>query len=113
MYHFRIYGNSAFGKLPDGTEFVIDADDIQRVNDFYWSDEDGYVVSSEGLRMHRFILGVTDKNTIVDHVNRNKRESRICESQQRSEMLLTTASQAAIKRDILACILAEAIICMR
>ena len=33
MYHFRIYGDSAFGKLPDGTEFVIDADDIQRVND--------------------------------------------------------------------------------
>ena len=76
MYHFRIYGDSAFGKLPDGTEFVIDADDIQRVNDFYWSDEDGYVVSSEGLRMHRFILGITDKNTIVDHVNRNKRDNR-------------------------------------
>ena len=69
MYHFRIYGDSAFGKLPDGTEFVIDADDIQRVNDFYWSDEDGYVVSSEGLRMHRFILGITDKATVVDHVN--------------------------------------------
>jgi len=59
-------------KLTQGKSAIIDDCDYLKVSTLKWqaqqrSDKKGwYAVSKGGVRMHRFIMGVTDKS-IVDH----------------------------------------------
>lgn len=64
--------------MPNGKTFLIDAEDIKKVESEYWhEDKAGYVISKKAnLRLHRFLLGVTDSNIIVDHINRNRLDNR-------------------------------------
>ena len=76
MYFFRIMGEAAEGTLPDGTSFFVDAEDIPKVETQYWSmDGEGYVVSSnQHIRLHRYLLNVSDPSVMVDHINRNRKD---------------------------------------
>ena len=79
MYDFDIKDGVATGHLPDGTEFIIDEDDVFRVEQYYWQSDhkEGYIVSKQvGTRLHRFIAGVDDPKLMVDHINRNRRDCR-------------------------------------
>ncbi len=81
-YHFVVEGASAKGTLPDGTEFIIDAEDMETVSQHYWHYKKGkgYIISAQRqtrkLQLHRFLLGLADESVIVDHANRNRLDCR-------------------------------------
>lgn len=81
-YHFVVDGTSAKGTLPDGTEFLIDAEDMETVSRHYWHYKkgSGYIISrqrkSGNQQLHRFLLGLADENVIVDHANRDRLDCR-------------------------------------
>ena len=77
MFHFVVRGTSATGILPDGTEFIIDTEDIPRVDREFWRiGKEGYVYTGASMKLHRYLLGVTDPHVIVDHINRNRLDNR-------------------------------------
>ena len=78
MYNFRIDGDYAYGSLPNGETFIIDTGAIPLVEKYYWQDgKEKYIVSKRtGIKLHRLIAGVDDRNVMVDHINRNRRDCR-------------------------------------
>lgn len=81
---------------------LIDLDDVNKVKNIKWHRSDlqrstYYCLSndSEWKRIHRLIMGVTDKNIVVDHINHNgldnrKSNLRICTSGQNTCNCLTS-----------------------
>ena len=81
---------------------LIDLDDVDKVKNIKWHRSDlqrstYYCLSndSEWKRIHRLIMGVTDKNIVVDHINHNgldnrKSNLRICTSGQNTCNCLTS-----------------------
>lgn len=64
----------------------IDIEDVEKCKPFRWNDSGGYVSSSDGKRLHRFIMNCPD-DLIVDHIyhdtlDNRKSELRICTNQQ-------------------------------
>lgn len=65
---------------------IIDKEDYERIKDYYWcSVTGGYTYSSHyenynqtTIALHRLLLGVTDRNIQVDHINRNVLDNRKC-----------------------------------
>ena len=56
---FRIKDNCAYGTLPNGEQFIIDTDDIQRVSEIFWHmGKDGYIIYTkpgmDTIRLHNF-----------------------------------------------------------
>ncbi len=79
MYAFKIDKGVATGILPNGETFVIDADAVPLVEQYRWQDDssDGYIVSKQtGKKLHRLIAGVSDSRTMVDHINRDRKDCR-------------------------------------
>ena len=57
-------------------EFYIDKDDYNKIKNHCWfiKDGKGYVsakINNKTVKLHRFLLNVTDKKSIVDHIDRN------------------------------------------
>ena len=82
-YQFEIDGETAIGHLPDGTEFLIDSEDIPLVSKYHWYvNGNGYLFHRDAKTrqpyyMHRVILGLTqDDDMVVDHLNHNKMDNR-------------------------------------
>ena len=81
---------------------LIDLDDVDKVKNIKWHRSDlqrstYYCISnnSEWCRIHRLIMGVTDKDIVVDHINHNgldnrKSNLRICTSGQNTCNCLTS-----------------------
>lgn len=81
---------------------LIDLDDVDKVKNIKWHRSDlqrstYYCISnnSEWRRIHRLIMGVTDKDIVVDHINHNgldnrKSNLRICTSGQNTCNCLTS-----------------------
>jgi len=78
--------------LSKGFVTIVDTKDFDRISKFKWHylktgyasrtqhhhmDENGKRVRSHIL-MHRFIMGITDKSQIVDHINGNPLDNRKC-----------------------------------
>lgn len=78
MYDFDVKDQTAIGRLPDGTEFIIDKEDIHKVEKYYWhSGNDGYISGgNNSMYLHRFIAGIDDPKVMVDHINRNRHDCR-------------------------------------
>ena len=99
-YNFVVHGNAAEGTLSDGTKFLIDADMIEAVSEHYWKfkEKKKYIISSgrnDGLiRLHRFVLGLTDENVIVDHINRNTLDCR------RENLRIVTDQQNSMNKSL-------------
>ena len=77
-----IDGNTAkvFLRNKDGAETsyaLIDREDVTTVAPHIWHNEgsNGYAQSSEGLKMHRLILGLK-VGDFADHINRNRLDNR-------------------------------------
>lgn len=83
-YDFGVYNGIAVGSLPNGEQFIVDAEMIPLVNAKFWRrDKDGYIVSVSKDRrdyrvLHREIMGVHDTKTIIDHINRDRMDCRKC-----------------------------------
>lgn len=80
MYSFIVDGNTAKGTLPNGVSFLVDTEDIPKVEKLFWgfNKKDGYIVTKGCLKLHRYLLGITDKKIIVDHINRDRLDNRKC-----------------------------------
>lgn len=87
-------------ELPEGV--LVDDEDIERVLERRWHvASSGYVLSCVSkaeiqsisyIRLHRFILKISDKNILIDHINRNKLDNR------KSNLRLCDRSTNAINR---------------
>ena len=65
--------------------FIVDEEDLERVNKHSWYLEKskiyGYYrsrINGKLVRLHRFILNVTDPKIQVDHINGNTLDNRKC-----------------------------------
>lgn len=74
-------------KLNTGKYALVDDEDFTELNQFMWyEDTYGYAVrkpwvrggkgKSKLIKMHRVVMGITDKNIHIDHVNRNGLDNR-------------------------------------
>ena len=64
-------------------ETIFDIEDIDKIKNHTWNRTDlqrstYYCRSNKVGRLHRFILDVTDKSIIVDHINHNGLDNRRC-----------------------------------
>ena len=80
-YHFVVSGDVAEGTLPNGIHFLIDADDVDRVSQFYWGISKGYIERKNAglkhIKLHQFLMGFTaDDDYVIDHINRNPMDCR-------------------------------------
>ena len=66
--------------LSNGGEFIVDEQDAKFVMSRKWygakSRSTRYVKTGKNDRLHRMLLGVTDKSKIVDHINGNGLDNR-------------------------------------
>lgn len=72
-------------------EFYFDIEDYDKIKDYCWyEDAYGYIATDiDGVmsKMHRVVMGVTDRNIQVDHKHHNKKDNRksklrLCKNQQ-------------------------------
>lgn len=80
-YQFKISNGSADGVLPDGTHFLVDEREIERISRYNWKIAKGYIErSNKGMpkiKLHQFIMGFTPSDDfLIDHINRNPLDCR-------------------------------------
>lgn len=79
---FIVKDDIAIGKTAQGIEFIIDAEDLDKVADKTWHvNAQGYLqtnIYSDGTSpvLHRMIMGDYGKGLCVDHIDRNKLNNR-------------------------------------
>ena len=84
-YNFVVENDVARGTLPDGTLFLIDADKVELVsNYFFHSGDRGYIYTLKGnnteckVMLHWLVLGHLKRPDFqVDHINRDKTDCRV------------------------------------
>lgn len=100
---FNPIPNTKLIRLTYGQFAIVDLIDFERVNKFIWYAEKGYntfygsrVIRVNGKRgtqkLHRFILGITDKTIQIDHKDRNGLNN------QRSNLRIATNQQNSINQ---------------
>lgn len=80
---YKFENDFCIGLLKDGTEFIFDIDDYEKVSKYYWSlNGNGYIFSSimidgniYNIFLHVLIFGNKDEFE-VDHIDRNKLNNR-------------------------------------
>lgn len=55
---------------------IIDKEDYEKVKEYKWRLYSGYACSEPNIKLHRILMGVSDSNLEVDHINRNKLDNR-------------------------------------
>lgn len=74
MLEIRLNGVIGAGKFAK-----VDNQDYELVSRYSWYYRDGYAltkINNKEVRMHRFILQITDPNIVVDHINRDRLDNR-------------------------------------
>lgn len=75
----------------NGSKFVVDKDDFDRVSVFNWyQDKKGYFYTRNNykqIKLHRFILKLNPEDKMVDHIDRDKSNNK------KSNLRLATNSQ--------------------
>lgn len=96
---YEIKENMAIIYTSNGKSFVIDAEDLQMVLSISWNiGKTGYVSGHlpnggrKNVKLHRFIMGVTDRQICVDHINHDKSDNR------KSNLRVCTYSQNNMNR---------------
>lgn len=81
---YLICGDKTIIYTFDGKELIIDTEDLEKVLKICWiMDKNGYgcgkdIQTHKMVSMHRYILNVTDRDVVVDHINRNPSDNRKC-----------------------------------
>ena len=86
------------GRFIDGTEFLFDKEDYDKIKDYHWYVQQGYiktVVRGKNIALHRLVMGVLDDEdkSPVDHINRNKLDDR------KENLRIVTTAQNNRNRD--------------
>lgn len=99
-YNFRYDGDTAIGTLPDGTEFLIDANMVEEVARYHWGvSRKGYIECTNNNRpyskLHCLVLRHPYSQTIfIDHINRKKTDCRTV------NLRLVNAQQNAMNKSL-------------
>ena len=68
---YDLTGEYGIGYTTKGEPFWFDLEDYDKIKDYCWHyDERGYVrtsINRKHVRLHRYLMGVDDKNIFVDH----------------------------------------------
>ena len=84
------------GKL--GGVAIVSAEDYDKLSKYKWHmDADGYIrstINRNTIKMHRYILNVSNPNVIVDHINKIRHDNR------RENIRLSNGSKNAQNRSI-------------
>ncbi len=79
---FKTEGSVLSITTKKGDVILADAEDREKLEKYSWCiSKTGYAVANIGkkvVKMHRFILGVTDTQKVVDHKNNNTHDNRKC-----------------------------------
>ena len=78
---YDLTGTFGIGYTSKGEEFYFDLEDYNLIKNYCWHiDQDGYVTANgddhRSIRMHRLILGLTDRKVVVDHIYHIKYDNR-------------------------------------
>ena len=77
---YDLTGEYGIGYTRNGKEFYFDLEDYDKIKDYYWCINDGYVASvvdDKYVWMHRLVLCIeNDENKKVDHIKHNKCDNR-------------------------------------
>jgi hypothetical protein len=84
-YKFSVHDGIATGILPNGSEFFIDAEDIELVSKYLWHWGKDYILSTSKhrntIRLHNLVMGFNpseNKGIQIDHINRKPYDCRKC-----------------------------------
>lgn len=68
---YDLTGEYGIGYTAKGEPFWFDLEDYETIKDYCWHyDESGYVrtsINRKHIRLHRYLMGIEDKNIFVDH----------------------------------------------
>lgn len=91
---YRFDGGTGVGTLPDGTEFMFDADQYSNIKDVSWyrgyrdpeKSRWSYIVDHHGRKIHEYLMKCPS-GMEIDHINKNTLDNRrvnlrICTHQQ-------------------------------
>lgn len=80
---YDLSGDFGIGYTTNGQEFYFDLEDYDKIKDFCWNMQDGYVESydsstKKNISMHRVVMNykVLIKNNFIDHIDRNPSNNR-------------------------------------
>ena len=71
---WRIVDDCAICSISAGIDFIVDAEDYDRLKDIKWYLDTGYIRNSRHIRIHRFILN--NPKGFIDHINGNVFDNR-------------------------------------
>ena len=82
---YETVGDYVVGITGDGDRFIIDAEDYDKIKEYRWKTDLGYVTCSvskgggrsRNVRLHRIIMDAP-KGMVVDHINHNPLDNRKC-----------------------------------
>jgi hypothetical protein len=91
-------------KTGAGVEFIIDQEDYDRVKQYTWRFNGGYIrtstaynkklgIKGRSIYLHRFILNITDNKIFIDHKNLDRKDNR----KENLRICTTSQNQANIK----------------
>lgn len=62
--------------------FFTDISNLEKIKKYNWSKyANGYVCgckNNKKVALHRYLMNCEEKNKVVDHINRNKKDNRLC-----------------------------------
>jgi hypothetical protein len=91
---YSLKNNYAEMQLKNGMTVLIDLDDVEKAQKYYWGvNTQGYIhsrINGKLTRLHLYLLDFPDRK--IDHVNRNKLDNRrnnlrLCEQSQNAKNL--------------------------
>lgn len=84
---YEFQGDIVIGYINNSDKtFIIDVDDYGKIKEYCWHETQDRIfttINKKKCSLHRFILGLTSEEAVVDHINRNpldnrKQNLRIC-----------------------------------
>ena len=84
-YSFSDDGKTGYGWLSDGTRFLFDAEDFEKIRDINWyrnlNNGDTrrlYITTQSGVYLHRYIIPDVPSGYEVDHISLDTLDNRKC-----------------------------------
>ena len=94
---YDLSGEYGIGYTSKGEEFYFDLEDYDKIKDYCWNKHKEYITTrnvSGYILFHRLVLGISDENIAVDHINHNKSDNR------KNNLRFVTDSQNSMNRCI-------------
>lgn len=94
---YDLTGEYGIGYTSKGEEFYFDLEDYDKIKDYCWNKHKEYIATrnvSGYILFHRLVMGISDENIAVDHINHNKSDNR------KNNLRFVTDSQNSMNRGI-------------